>query len=331
MSELLMCTTPEPSALPAYVETVAMLGMPVSWSGEREKMAGLLGRLTQLGAGAGELDASTRGWTAFTRSYFLFLLEPSPWQAFRVADQGMRDFREIGSERSALLLQTLSGLALASLGELPLAVERMREALALARRAEQHVTAAYVQHYLALVLASTQEPGNWSEARELLREYMGSEEPQSFRWCSGLAMLAKMDAASGALSEAESRAREACALLAPFLSYLTLARGVLSGVLLAQGRAAEAREVAELGVKDVERMDCSGTYAVAVRLALAEACFAQGDAEAGEPALREALKCVRARASDIPEAAARERFLMQVPENARTLELARQRWGEATA
>jgi hypothetical protein len=31
--------------------------------------------------------------------------------------------------------------------------------------------------------------------------------------------------------------------------------------------------------------------------------------------------------NDILEAAARERFLREVPENARALELARQRWG----
>ena len=79
--------------------------------------------------------------------------------------------------------------------------------------------------------------------------------------------------------------------------------------------------------RDVERMDCAGTYAVALHLALVEACFAEGDAKRGEAALREASRCVRLRASDIPEAEARERFLRQVPENARALELARQRWG----
>jgi hypothetical protein len=74
-----------------------------------------------------------------------------------------------------------------------------------------------------------------------------------------------------------------------------------------------------------------GVYAVGMYLALAEACIAQGDASAGEAALHKALRCVQARASDIPEAEARERFLSQVPENARTLELARQRWGESAA
>jgi hypothetical protein len=62
---------------------------------------------------------------------------------------------------------------------------------------------------------------------------------------------------------------------------------------------------------------------------LAEACFAEGDVPAGEAALRRALQCVRERVYDIPDEAARQRFLRQVPENARTVELARQRWGEA--
>ena len=45
-------------------------------------------------------------------------------------------------------------------------------------------------------------------------------------------------------------------------------------------------------------------------------------------ALRKSLQCVRSRARDIPDEAARQRFLREVPENARTLELARRRWGE---
>ncbi|WP_053066975.1 protein kinase domain-containing protein [Archangium gephyra] len=326
--ELLLRTTPEPSAIPAYVEAVALLALPLSWFGERQRMAGLLERISQVGAGLTDADPLTRGWTAFARTYFLFLMEPRPWQAFQVAEQGMKDFRELGSERNALLLQTLSGLALGALGELSGAMERMREVLAVARRTEQHVTLAHGQHYLALVLSVSREPAHGQEARALLREYMGSEDPRSFRWSSGLAMLARMDAAQGDLHEAETRARQACEQLAPFLSYLILARAILGSILLARGRATEAHEVAALGVKDVERMDCAGAYAVAMHLALAEACFAEGAGEEGEVALRKALLCVQARARDIPEAEARERFLRQVPENARTLELARQRWGE---
>jgi hypothetical protein len=68
---------------------------------------------------------------------------------------------------------------------------------------------------------------------------------------------------------------------------------------------------------------------VVVYLALAEARLALDEVSAGESAPRQALRYVHERASDIPDATARERFLRQVPQNARTLELARQRWGDS--
>ncbi|PTL80481.1 serine/threonine-protein kinase PknK [Vitiosangium sp. GDMCC 1.1324] len=326
--EWLLRTGPEPEAIAAYIEAVALLGLPVSWLGERQKMEALLGRLTEVGAGVIDHDAMARGWMGFTKSYFLDLFEARPWEAFRVAEQAAHDFLEIGAERSASLLQTYSGMTLAALGELPGALARMRTALAVAEHKEQHATVGYIQHYLMLVLASSSEPAHWQEAWALALEYMGSED-SSFRRGSGLAVLAKVLAAQGALSQAEECAREACELLRPFRSYQTLACETLSTILRAQGRATEAREVAELGVRELERMGGAGVSAVAMHLALAEACFAQGDGSAGDAALREALRCVRARASDIPEAEARECFLRQVPENARTLDLARQRWGDA--
>ncbi|OJH35574.1 hypothetical protein [Cystobacter ferrugineus] len=142
---------------------------------------------------------------------------------------------------------------------------------------------------------------------------------------------AKVAASGGALAEAEARAREACELLTPFLFHQCRARTLQSQMLLAQGHVAEAREVASLGVRRLEGCGSEGTQAVGLRLSLAEACLAEGDTQAGEAALRRALQCLRARAEDIPDAAARERFFHQVPENARTLELARQRWGAAGA
>jgi hypothetical protein len=72
-------------------------------------------------------------------------------------------------------------------------------------------------------------------------------------------------------------------------------------------------------------MGDAGAASVEPYLALAEACFADGETGAGEAALRKALRHVHTRAADIPEGLHRERFLHQVPENARTLSLARER------
>jgi Tfp pilus assembly protein PilX len=105
---------------------------------------------------------------------------------------------------------------------------------------------------------------------------------------------------------------------------------VLSTVLLAQGKVAEAREEAVTGVRELERNRGQGVYAVAMYLALAEACLREGDRELAESSLRQALECVRARASDIPEPAHRARFLREVPENVRVVALARECWGDAS-
>ncbi len=113
-------------------------------------------------------------------------------------------------------------------------------------------------------------------------------------------------------------------------AYQLLASAALSSILLARGSVAEAREVAQQAVRELEKPgDALHMNAVAVRWALVEACFAQGDSTTGEEALRRAVQEVRVRAEDIQDAAARQRFLEQVPENARVLALARQRWGES--
>jgi hypothetical protein len=143
-----------------------------------------------------------------------------------------------------------------------------------------------------------------------------------------LIALAKVAAARGELHEAEAQARRACQVLVMAPPFRLLAREVLSTSLRAQGRLQEARREAEQGVQELEQMGGEGFASVKTHLALAEVCFSSADTEAGESALRRALRCVRARAEDMPEPALRERLLHQVPEHARILELARQRWGE---
>jgi hypothetical protein len=181
--------------------------------------------------------------------------------------------------------------------------------------------------HLAVFLADSPEPASWHEALSLA----SSPEADQVPLFAGLASLAKakVAASTGKLPEAEAHARKACELMSPILFYPLAGWALLSQVLLAQGRAFEARRVATMAVQRLEECGSDGALTVSVRLALAKACLAEGDAHAGEAALRRALQCVRERARNIPDAAVRERFLRQVPENAQTLELARQRWGEA--
>jgi hypothetical protein len=334
LCERVLRTTPEPDAVTAYLESISFQLSLLCWTGERRKQELLLERMKQAGKDAMGQDAMARGWIRISEALFLHLHESQPWRAFTLVELGLQDFLQIGSARNALLFQPLLGLLQAELGALPEATVKLREYLVAARRTEHHLLTTHAVQQLMVVLAGSDEPAEQQEAHALALEFMRhdeSQDPYSFRRGLANAVLARLALARGDLRGAESHARTACTTLRPFRSCMSHARTVLSTVLLAQGRAPEARQVAELAEQELAEMGSTGVYAVAVHLALAEACFTLGEVDAGERALRKASRCVHTRASDIPEGTARERFLSQVPENARTLELARQRWGESPA
>jgi len=329
-SELLLRTSPAPEALAAYAEALTVLGSAAVLTGSRQQAESALGRIVEVGAEVIEHDVLVRGWMRLLKEELLCFFDVRPWQVYMLAEQGSRDFSAVGLARVANIMQSRAGFALAALGEVPSAVELLRKALAEARRTEEQIGISHARQCMCQVLLNSSEPAHQQEGYDLALEWLACDEPDAFRRSTVRALLAKAMVGRGAPREAETHAREACALLMPLLvPSRVYARTVLSTVLLAQGRGAEARQVAELGVRDLEQMNCQGVFAVGMHLTLAEACFADGDVPEGEAALRNALRCVRACADDIPDPAAQARFLSQVPENARTLALARQRWGES--
>jgi hypothetical protein len=323
LNERLWRTRPAPEAGGAYTWAIACRGLSLVFSGARGELEDWLGRMRREAE-----DGIARGWTHYMDGFFHHLYEAAPWRALLLAEQGTREFRELGLERDALILQTLVGLVLGALGDVSGAVARMREVLVVGRTLEAHLAVGGAQQYMSQVLARSPDPEHRREAEALARGCVGIEDSYAFRRGMAHAVLAKVRGDNGELSGAVVHAREACVLLAPYRADVVYARGILSALLLVQGHAPEAREVAALGVRELEEAGSQGVYAVSIRLALAEACFGLGEVAPAEAALRAALRCVWARARDIPEAGHRERFLLQIPENARTLALARERWGE---
>jgi eukaryotic-like serine/threonine-protein kinase len=201
----------------------------------------------------------------------------------------------------------------------------LREALATSQKLEESVSLLFARSHLALTLSGSPEASEREEARALAREWLEGQ-PMGVPFIAMAQLtLARVALACGEFAEAEARARQAWASGCPY--YQLLARTPLSAALLARGRATEARQEASLGVQELEDMGDAGAASVGLYLALAEACFLDGDNGEGEAALRKALRHLHARAADIPEGPHREHFLHQVPENARSLSLARERWG----
>jgi tetratricopeptide (TPR) repeat protein len=325
LGQKLLRTRPEPVARVIGLEALVSVACMSTYGGDRQGASALLAHLVELCAELTPEGPLEQASSNLAQGFFSFIFEARPWQSCAWMEQGCRGFFEVGMERSAIGAQAAWTHALEALGDRANAEARLRESLAQAQRMEVLPSLLYARLHLALFLAGSTEPAQREEALGLAN----SQEVDGPNLFSGLAhtLKAKVAANDGNLAEAEMWARKACELLTSFLFHQRMARTLLTRVLLAQGRVAEAREVAALGVRRLEQCGSEGAHAVGLRLALAEACLAEGDTPAGVTALREALRCLRTRAEDIPDTAARERFLQQVPENARTLELARQRWG----
>jgi hypothetical protein len=327
LGQLLLNTRPEPEAQPPYLKALGHAIITNAMRGIRREASAFLARFLEFSAEAPPEVSLEWAWSTAAQGTFSVFFEARLWQACLWLEEACRGFVAMGLERQmiGLLVQRAQGLE--ALGDRASAELQLRESLALAQQLEHPLLKVHTESHLALFLAGSSEQAQREEALALAN----GPEIDHIHLFAGIrdTRSAKVALATGDLSEAEHHARKACERLATIFFYQLKPRVLLSQILLAQGRAAEAREVAAPGVQELEALGGTGLLAVGVYLALAEACLADGDNEAGEAALRKALQSVLSRARDIPDDAARERFLSQVPENARTLELARQRWGEA--
>ncbi|MFL5349054.1 MAG: serine/threonine-protein kinase PknK [Hyalangium sp.] len=326
LAQFLLRTSPDPGALGHYILALYGLTMMTITFGARQQALAFISRMTQLAARDAAHDPLIRGWQGLLKASFEYYLAGSPWRALAEAEQAVAAFEEIGS-RTWIGAQTMVGMLHVVLGEMALGVSKLRESLATAQQIGERFPIIFAQVHLLLALAASPEPALQEEARTLALEWPASAIFSHLQRGQAYTALAQLSLASGSVAEAEARAREACELLSTFLPYKVFTRPCLVAALLAQGRATEAREVARLGVQELEQLGGSGACGVALHLALAEACFAVDDASEGDAALRECLRYLRVRAEDISEPMARQHFLQQVPENRRVLELARQRWG----
>jgi hypothetical protein len=139
-------------------------------------------------------------------------------------------------------------------------------------------------------------------------------------------VLAEVQRRAGQLDAADAAIEAALAILrlaSPGDTPGALA--TLAAIRLAQGRTADALAAAAEGVEKDEAMGACGFFRGAfLRLTHAECLEAAGDHEAAKVTIAAARARLFAIAAKISEAEYRRSFLEAVPENRRTLELARQ-------
>jgi ATP/maltotriose-dependent transcriptional regulator MalT len=161
----------------------------------------------------------------------------------------------------------------------------------------------------------------------------GSSRHLPFDEGRGRWVLAEVLRRAGELDAAEAEIQTALPLLTTAYPLdVPGALATLAALRLAQGRIVEALTAAEDGMVRYETIGaCSYFFRGAfLRLVHAECLDASGDHDAARAAIARARDRLFVIAGKIDDPAYRKSFLENVPENRRTLELARQWLGEET-
>ncbi|WP_437521775.1 AAA family ATPase [Sorangium sp. So ce726] len=233
-------------------------------------------------------------------------------------------YEQAGDRRNACSCRGNLGFVYAELGDFERAESALRPAQEEADRLQLGDLKLVLDSNLAQVLAYR---GQLAEARMLTEagatpslEARGARVVVISRCC-----LARIALAAGDLETAEREARAAISLVPDVPTLGVQAFAVLARVLLRIGRIEEAVRTA---VEANATLASFGTIEEGesfVRLTYAEALSASGRHDEAAVAIAAARTALLARAEKLGDPAWRERFLQHVPDNARTLELAR-RW-----
>ncbi|WP_437806873.1 protein kinase domain-containing protein [Sorangium sp. So ce1078] len=230
---------------------------------------------------------------------------------------------QAGDHRNTCNMRANLGVGYAELGDFERAESMLRAALAEADRMHLHDARFAAEMNLAQVLACR---GHLADARTLaesaatLSGRAGVLRTELIARC----YLAKIALAGGDLDVAEREARAAVALAPSAPTIAVQASAVLARALLGLGRTDEAMRAAAEASAQLAKFGTLEEGESLVRLTYAEALAASGRHAEATAAIASARAALLARAEKLSDPTWRERFLRDVPDNARTLELARQ-------
>jgi eukaryotic-like serine/threonine-protein kinase len=242
-----------------------------------------------------------------------------PWSGFQHSDAIRAIFDVTGGEQVVLNMQLFRGMNLCYLGAFA-AAEQALESIAAADES-LGVVSSLRRFHLSWSYA---DRGALDEARVLatqLSEY-GHAHHNPLEESRGRWVLAEVLRRAGDLEAAERELQPALGMTVP-LEHPGLL-GTLAALRLAQGRAEEALTVAEDAISRCTAMGGCGMFRGAfVRLAHAEALYATGAHDAARHAIAEARGRLFTIADRIADPDYKKSFLENVPENSRTVALAR--------
>jgi eukaryotic-like serine/threonine-protein kinase len=315
----------QPEGSPSHlVDALARLARPLFWAGKHGLAGRVLARADLIAEAAPDVQPTALAAFYMARGVEARVLG-DPNECVRWNERAVAQSELVGDRRIGCVQRGNLGYAYLEIGAHAEAERTLTEALATATRLGLPLVVATAQQNLGLVLGRR---GAFDDALRLERASIAAFEAQSdFRRCgASLMYLALIEIARGTLEDAEISARRAVQIAARMEPLRCNALGVLARIELARGQVeravATAGEAHALLTKLV-RIDEGESL---VRLVHTEALHASGQVEPARAALAVALDRLHARAARIQDDARRAGFLEAIPDNARTVELARA-WG----
>ncbi len=260
-------------------------------------------------------DPVARGCVDLSLSHFAATAEDDPWRGLELARGVAASFQDADYATGLPTARLCVGLCLGLLGAFEEAERTLRSAVASAEPADFTLLRDY---YLAAALL---DQGALSAAQEgaiaiidRARELQNNRQEGRGHW-----LLAQIHARSFDFHNAEREILIALELLPDALVHHLSAQVTLASILLAQGRAADALDLAEKVQLACETRRVNGFHA---RLVCVEALDVLGDGARARALLIETHTALLVDAEKIGALALRRSFLKRVPAHARIVQLA---------
>ncbi len=315
---------PEASARGAQISCLAWGATYLIFGGRIAAADALMVLVSEISRGLPDLDPQAQALIQQVRS-FRASASGDLGGCLTGLEAALVSFELAGDLRNACSTRANLGYIYCELGDFARAESALRQALSETARMGLHELAAAVQHNLGRVLGLR---GQTAEAAHLEHEAIASVQKQGEPRVEGVARtyLSEILAASGDYAGAEREAALAVETLRVAPSLRVAALGALARARLGRGDVTSALAAAREAAAELAALGEIEEGESSVRLTLAEALAHNGEDTEARAVLEAARERLLARAARIEEAAWRERFLHDVPVNARILALASQ-WG----
>jgi tetratricopeptide (TPR) repeat protein len=311
---------PEAGARGAQISCLAWGATYLVFGARLQAADALMALISEISRGLPDLDPQAQALIHQVRSF----------RASAAGDLGgclggleaaLASFEQAGDLRNACIVRSNLGYLYSELGDFARAESVMRQSLAAAERMGLREVSAAVQHNLGRALGLR---GQLAEAARLEREAIARFGEQGEPRLEGVARayLSEILVASGEHAAAEKEAALAAESLRVAPSLRVAALGALARARLARGNASAGLEAAREAASELEALGEIEEGESSVRLTYAEALSKNGFEDEAGAALEAARERLLARAARIEEPSWRERFLNDVPVNARILALA---------